>query len=426
MLSLVKPSYFFYFLTIYFFPQFISYVGLAFEQVFTILLFCVCSFYVMVNGKLTKVSLGYAVAFFSMLLYALIVSVDKTSGSDLIELAKPVYFLSFFLFGYFFTYNNINNRKELSSLLISFFLATAIMNFFGILEAQLSGFNNIANSLYKDLRGGVQYKAVVSFISPYTLGSFLLLPLFVSYFLIFYSEKKISNVLLFFFYLLGVLSTQSRTSIISLILAFSLITFFSMFIPWIKGRFFSVSIIVIVVLSVLILWSVIEPILVKDYFYLYQGLKTVVDNFDMSNIDRLIYSTPSISNRYDQMIEVWNYQSQLPIFGVMVGKNVVYPESFYAMYLLRFGIVGILLHFSFLYIGFTKSLKLAKYFHFAKDYKFCGVLLGLSFYYLSLVFSYFSSAVNDQSRTGFIFYASIGLILALNKLITNKKFEGIY
>lgn len=403
-----------FFLILFFFPQFISFVGLAIEQFFTIMLFIFCSYsIVMKEGKVKLSPMIISFSFLFLLSISLLRSVNSSSIGDIFELAKPFYFLSFYYFGYKFFKNNISTIDMHENLIFKFLSSVIILVILVVLEARVGFFNNIFHYLYKDMRGGVQFKAVGSFISPYTLGSFLILPFFINLFLIFFTKRKVKYILITILTLIGIISTQSRTTLLSLCLTLLCFFIVSIFSRWIKGRKTSLLVISSIIAVILIFWSNIDQFFINQFGYLYSGLKVVFDNFSLDDIDGLIYSTPSIGNRYDQMIEVIGIQSALPLFGIMIGKNVVYPESFYAMYLLRVGIFGILLHFYMISYGFITAIKLSKNYMKHQLKSLSAIYLGLAMYYISLIFSYFSSSVNDQTRTGFIFYASLGILSAI-------------
>ncbi|SJL83515.1 hypothetical protein [Vibrio palustris] len=403
-----------FFLLLFFFPQFITFVGLAVEQIFTIMLFVFCSYYAVVKeGKVKILPMVVSFLFLLLLSISLLRSANSSTLGDIFELAKPFYFLSFYYFSYKFFKKNILTKETHENLIFDFLLSVIILVILVILEARVGIFNTIFHYLYKDLRGGVQFKAVGSFISPYTLGSFLILPFFINMFLVFFTNKKIKHFTIMILVLIGIISTQSRTTLLSLSLTLLCFLILSIFSLWIKGRKTSLIVIGSFVSLIVIFWSDIDDFFIHQYGYLYSGLKVVFDNFSLDDLDGLIYSTPSIGNRYDQMLEVIRLQSPLPLLGIMIGKDVVYPESFYAMYLLRVGLLGIILHFSMIIFGIVNSLKISKFYIKNQMKSLSAIYLGLSMYYISLGFSYFSSAVNDQTRTGFIFYASLGILSAI-------------
>lgn len=415
---------FFFFCVLYFFPQFIDNVGLLLEQAFTIILFVLTFIYVCCFGFFNKKALLISFSYLFILLISLIRGADVFITGDFFELVKPLYFLSFYLFSFHYIKRYSEEKiDKLNDILSGFIYATFLLATLSILEAQSSFFNDVFNILYKENRSVLQYKAVASFISPYTFGSFLILPIFISYFLISYNIKKIESFIFMIVFIFGMFSTQSRTTLISFCIAIAFSFFLILICNWIKGRRKMLLFTFFTLFSILVSWSYLEEILIERYSYLYNGLLTVFVNFDLDNIHSLIYSTPSISNRYEQIIEVLEAQGDIPLIGAMIGKGEIYPESFYAMYLLRVGLLGLLAHLMLLVIGFFVSLKISYSLHLKSKFNMVPYFLGFSIYFISLFSSYFSSAVNDQTRTGFIFYSLLGLVFSLREKL---KKDGDY
>ncbi|GAB1620097.1 hypothetical protein AAOGI_01470 [Agarivorans albus] len=130
-----------------------------------------------------------------------------------------------------------------------------------------------------------------------------------------------------------------------------------------------------------------------------------------------IESNPSTGNRYEQLLFAWHSQDAIPIVGVGIGKSLFMPESFYALYLYRVGVLGIIIHFSILTMAIVVSYTNAKQLYHIDRGDLASLFVGLHFYLLSLPFSYFSAAVNDQTRTGFVLYAMLAINIAMNSYL---------
>ena len=191
--------------------------------------------------------------------------------------------------------------------------------------------------------------------------------------------------------------SQSRTVFITLIL--------SLFVACLivisrdgfhKYRFYFTSLILSTCILFFSLFFIDEILLIFNY--LYTGLSILFEALLTLDKETIIYSTPSISNRYEQLLEVINVQDDIPLIGAGIFKGYIYPESFYSLYLLRYGSLGLFLYFIFLATLIFKSVKSLK-----PDDDFFVFRLSFATYCLTLPISYFSSAINDQLRSGFIF-----------------------
>ncbi len=157
------------------------------------------------------------------------------------------------------------------------------------------------------------------------------------------------------------------------------------------------------------------------FSYIYKGLEVVWVTLSERGIGEALYSTPSISLRLEQFQFALDAQDSIPLIGVAVGKAVLMPESLYALYLYRAGILGIIIHLALLIYLFFSSKKCAKYFSEKNDIHMYSWFMAIHFYALSLPLSYFSSAVNDQTRTGFIFYFLIASTIYTKRKIYNNE-----
>jgi hypothetical protein len=407
-------------LLLFFFPQFLAYVGLVLEQLFTVLLSFLCFCYAYFKRiEIPRVGLFFSILMLMLLLVSLVRSSNELVVRDFFEIMKPIYFFSFFLFGFAY----LKDVSSVRGLLKPFLLCVVCLCVLGIGEALSSSVNGFANTVYKDLRGGVQFKAVASFISPYTFGAFLFLPLFVSFFCMVGEvrrSKRYVYLLVFLLCFVTLVLTQSRTTLLALFLVLPWVFFLVFWCRWFHGRkivlmlgggFFGL---VVAGFPLLIVFAE------EHLRYLYSGLSIVFESALSGGMDALIYSTPSISNRYEQMEYVIDKQDLVPVFGVGILKSEVMPESFYAMYLLRVGLLGMAMHMVMVIGVVLTSVRMSKKIA-TFDPLISNVLLALAAYFMTFPFSYFSSAVNDQSRTGFVFYFIVGGMLALRHTYSKRR-----
>ncbi|WP_342591105.1 O-antigen ligase family protein [Pectobacterium parvum] len=221
----------------------------------------------------------------------------------------------------------------------------------------------------------------------------------------------ISNGVIFRFFLLFLLClllTQSRTVFIALVLTMVLFTIYMI----LTNNFSAKNKYITMVIVFLIFLAICLPILIiyakNNLEYLYNGLNLVYERLLNFHFNDFIYSSPSITSRYEQLMFVMNSIDQIPLIGVGIGKAVLMPESFYALYLYRVGVIGILMHVVMLILAFKKCSELAVKYKY--DVSLNCFFMSFQFYLISLPFSYASSALNDQVRSGFIFYVLLGMV----------------
>lgn len=395
-----------------FFPQFQSKVGLVFEWIVTIGSF-VFSFCFLLKKQKIKIRVGAvlgALILFCLILISIIRSADILIGGDLFELFKPVYFLTFFTLGYNIEWND-SKLKHFINYLFTIFL---IISCYGLIESLTSVGNSVSMFLYKDARDVLAGKAIFSFISPYTFGSLLVFPVFYFYFMYFGIKGfKYKYIIAFIISLVCLFLTQSRTSFLSFILTFILSFIFALFSGWLPFRKSVIRFSLFLILIIGILFPIIIAFAEDKLSYLFIGLELLFKQLENFEFDAFIYSSPSISLRYEQLLYAIENQDNIPIIGVAIGKAVLMPESFFAMYLFRVGILGIIVHLSFIIYTLRKSYSIAKYYS-KKDIQLSIFFYSIFIYFISFFFSYFSSSVNDQTRTGFIFYILIAIVCYFN------------
>lgn len=287
---------------------------------------------------------------------------------------------------------------------------------FGLFEAWTDTGLKLSTLLYKENRSVLTNKAVASFIITYVFASFLILPFFYFFIKAIVHPRMFNkNYILSFLVLSCLISTQSKTVLISFM--FTIIAFFILYLSYRftpnkkRLRLLLILFVTLLLVGIGFLLTLFED----NLSYIYKGISIVLNAFIDGGIQKALYSTPSVSLRYEQFMFAFDAQNTIPVIGVAIGKGVLMPESLYAMYLYRYGILGGLLHFVLVYILFKYSYKNAKFFSDMKEGVLFPFFLALHFYALSLPLSYFSSAVNDQTRTGFMFYSLLALTLIVNE-----------
>lgn len=403
-----------YLFGVVYFPLFLDYAGLGIEYLLTLGLVVILGIEVLNNRSSVRSSLIISCVFLFLTLISLMRSLEFTVYRDVAEVVKPILFFVVFNYAVGLVHQE-NDLEKLSKNIIILFVSMAL---FGLLESRIGAVNHLASIIYKGSREPVQFKGVLSFISPYTFASLIILPIFFSISGMIFLRGKLKYFIIFLISLFCLIFTQSKTVFLSFVFSLAIFPVVLLSKSWLPKR---VSLLLYFVFTVFTLIITVPIILVyaeENLRYLYYGFNVVLSQVTTLDAQSIIYSTPSISNRYEQMMEVIKFQDVLPILGKGIVKELIYPESFYALYLLRYGIIGIIINFCLIYVFCKYSLNLAKTYS-KKDRFLMCFFIGLFIYGLSLPISYFSSAVNDQTRSGFIFYFLLGYLYAANR-VTKK------
>lgn len=399
------------------FPLFKEYIGLALEQVFTIVLFSACLFLIATTELRVKravtLTLIVMFVFLALTAFSLVVSSSDVVTRDVIEIIKPIYLCCFFLASYLCKWNHPEFERFLTVLLAAFLLIAL----WGVLESNIGIINDISKILYKDSRGSLNFKAVGPFIVPYVFGSLIILPIW--YFLLatLYHKKKLFNLLGFAICFAALLFTQSRTIILSFVATLIYFVALAIVCKWLPKRNLVLITLYAIVIVVVGLTVVYYQEIKEIFGYTVMGLEVVYNALTSGGLQAVIERQPSVGLRYEQLMFAVQSQMLFPIVGVGIGKALFMPESFYALYLYRYGLLGMLLHTGLVVAGWYASVRLAKALKHAPDSREFAFFLAISAYMASLPVSYFSSSLNDFTRTGFFFYVLLGLLFVLYRRI---------
>lgn len=401
-----------------FFPQFISKVGLKLEQFFSILLLFICFLFFLKKKKINIKCVYFAFIYIVLLAIDCVRSWNVFIVRDSFEFIKPILFLFFFSLGYSLK----GDERDFYSYIVFFNKLFIIVSILGILEARIPFFNYLFTFIYKENEPVLRNKAILSFINPYYFASLLLLPVFVNLIQFFVTKKK-RFFLFFIIVFMCTVFTQSKTILLGFVLSFVIFLIIVIFNKWIIGRKSIIILSDLIILGVLLAFTFIITYAEKNLRYMYEGFSKFFGAFSSRNLSTIIESSNSTLYRYNQLVFAIEKQDIIPLIGVGIGKKIVLLESFYAMYLYRTGLIGISLHFGLLYFLEKKSICFSKIHMRNKSEKslFLGAFyLAFSIFLISLLFSYFSSAVTDQTRVAFFFYLFLGYIFSLERKSTTR------
>jgi hypothetical protein len=399
------------------FPLFNQSLGLLVEQLFTMTLFGV-SLFVIAQSQMTVSRSNLSVfiivfVFLVLTLLSLLISGNDVITRDVIELAKPVYLGSFFLLSYLCKWRYNDFQRYIKFVLITFIF----IGIWGILEANTSLVNSISGIIYKETRSSLQFKAIGAFIAPYVFGSLMLMPAWYFLLAVLFQPRKVLNFLGFTICFLALVFTQSRTIILSFAATIIYFLIFAIVTKWLPKRR-----VVLLITYILIATFITTLVAFYDEIklalgYMVRGLEVVVISLQNGGFDALIERQKSVGLRFAQLMFAVENQMLVPLIGVGIGKALFMPESFYALYLYRYGLTGIIIHVALVVFVWYRSIKLAKVLRSDSAKPEFAFLIATSIYMVSLPISYLSSSINDFTRTGFFFYVLAGLVFVLYRRI---------
>lgn len=408
---------------VFFVPTFKSSLNLVFEQFFMLAIMASSlAFVVIVPQKSNRTIIPIGVFFVYSVL--LIISAIRGTGEqtgirDLLEILKPVFFISAFYLGSTVRWC-LSSTHRFVIRLNMLFVGLAL---WGILESTTGLFNGIAVQLYKDTRSSLNFKAVGPFIVPYVYASIMLLPFFYNLASVVLKRRLFGkNGIYLLLAFLAVILSQSRTVFLALVwgtLIFALTVLLVKEVPN-RKRYLTMF---LCAMAGIVIGSVLYYDEIRSNFsYLVVGLEVVVNRFLATGLSDLAAASPSIGNRYDQLLFAVESQDAIPLIGVGIGKYLFMPESYYALNYYRVGVLGIIVHFavvaaamhkcfSSLIVLLTEINPISS--ETGKKIVCASFFWGAAIYLCTLPVSYVSSAINEQTRTGFLFYLLLAVIFGM-------------
>lgn len=385
-----------------FFPTF-SFISQSFGSIFlngTLIVFGII--YCIFNKVKKQYSLINIINLFYlfMILVVLLINGNLLSFKDIFELQRPLLYTLAFLIGFNY-YLRIPLKKEFEKRIENIFNIFIIINFIKMLRI-----DNIF-MLYQRPKLANIGRLSGTFVSPYDYAYFLIFPL-IFYIDKYILEKKIKYFIKFIIILFSILLTQSRSQFITMI--FSLFLYFTLK-SCEKGQkillfklIFKIS--SIVILMILYFWKNIE----QNFSYLIVGLNQF--------LSQGINSNPSSKIRYEQLqLAISEFYKSKFFMGVGPNKaSKLIFENQFALYLYRYGILGIiynLILISFLYFLAYSLLKQKK----IKKKTNKPLINGFAVFIFSLPIALLSNNIIDQIRISYFFYFIVGVYTAKLKQI---------
>ncbi len=350
--------------------------------------------------------------FSGLIIISIFFELSYVSIRDLFEFHKPIYILLVFFVFASVQWDNSKIQKYIVNNYKSIFV---IVIFYSFVEAFTGGIGNfISTTIYKSNRAILLGKATGSFGVTYFYAVFMI---FSFYFFLFryLFERKVLNLVFSLLSVICILASQSRTMII--VLAVSLVYLF--FIYWSFEQFpnkksFYITFFIflgVIALSIQHILFWVE----STYPYLYLGISALIEKGGVSET-----GGGSANIRYQQLLWVIENQSSFPLLGAGIGKATgPQLESFYALYLYRYGIIGITVYVIILIANYYYSIKCYKKAIADNSYVNASFFLAFSIFCITLPVSSISSVITDQPRFVVLYYGTLGIML--NYLYQNKK-----
>ncbi|MCC5919854.1 MAG: hypothetical protein LAT68_03085 [Cyclobacteriaceae bacterium] len=335
---------------------------------------------------------------------------------DLFEFHKPIFILLIFfmILSLDWSDDTVNNY------FIKAFKFIFIFNIvYALIEAYTGNFGNILSTfLYKNDRSILYGKATGTFGITYFFAAFMIMPTFF-YLFKFLFERKSVDLILFLLSFFCIVSSQSRT--VFLATAFGFVYLF--FIYWSFKDFPLKKTIYTTVFTfigtIAIFFQSILEFLSGKFPYLVLGISKLIENRGVSSSGE-----GSANIRYQQVLWAWENQAEIPIFGAGIGKGSgPMLESFYALYLYRYGMIGILIAIILLILNYFLSLRSFRIALENGKIDNASFFLAFSVFCFILPITSVASVITDQPKHAVLYYGLLAVMLKYTDLYSRKKYE---
>ncbi len=350
----------------------------------------------------------YALIYFSIFILLICISIfielEYISIRDLFEFHKPIYIiLVFFLFSSV-SWDTQTIKKYLVNVFRLVFVLSIIYALFEAFGGSLG--NKVSTIIYKTDRPILYGKSTGSFGITYFFAVFMIFSSYYFFFKYLFERNK-KDLIFYLLSLVCVLASQSRTMLIALLFSY----LYVFFIYWsFEGLPHKKTVYIFFFLFIGIVFIIYQPILnwaERTYPYLYLGINALIEKGGVSAT-----GGGSANIRYQQLLWVLENQFSIPLIGVGIGKSTgPQLESFYALYLYRYGIIGILLYVILLVATYLMSLKSYKKAIRDKDYGVAAFFISFSIFCFILPLTSVSSVITDQPRFVILYYGTIGVMV---------------
>lgn len=372
--------------------------------------------------KVYRKSFDISLTLFALFVWLILLSLFRDryfSGyRDFLEFYRPVYALGIFLLTFSIPWNTETLKRHVIKPFKCIFIFMILYSLFEALSGPIGV--SISTFLYKDSRSVLLNKATGSFGVTYYFGAFMIFPLSYYFFqTILIKQRRLVSLLLCLGCLAVILLSQSRTIFLSITCILLYIFFVYGFYYGLKRKvaFYSAFAAFGTVLA--FSWPYILDYAKTNFGYLYSGLSFLISKGISAT------GTGSANIRFQQLLWAWDHQDTIPLFGVGIGKGSdVLLESFYALYLYRYGLIGIFLYVLIALAFLILSYRAYKLFYKIQRMDIACFFMAYHIFIVSLPVSSLSSVVTDQPRIALLYYGLGGILCRIAKDRTfNSKSE---
>lgn len=356
-----------------------------------------------VNRTHVLVPLFLALFFFTLIALAAARDVVRTIPADLLELHKPVFALIIFITTVLIRWDGFAVERVARAYLF----LVAIMGIYCVAEA-LGGppAHAVSTLLYKSAKPVLQGKATGTFGQTYVLGAFMIFGTLFSGALLAYT-RRLRYLPIAIVSLGSMVLSQSRAAVLAFV-------FMTLCVGLTYGLYRNFRHKIVVYASGILLFAFVAVVFDRalDLFqhlpYLYAGISRLLAHG--------VHASGSFNDRYEQLLFAVESQDAIPLLGVGIGKGYMrLLESYYAMYLYRYGAIGIALSLTVFYLFFRHSLVA-----FNRSLEEGRVINACFFVALHLWMYAFpilalSSAFHDQGKFAVFFYGSLAIMMSYNR-----------
>lgn len=168
------------------------------------------------------------------------------------------------------------------------------------------------------------------------------------------------------------------------------------------------------------MWTVIliTAILIINIYIKYQDELRIIFSYAINGLESMSEgNNRSVNTRTEQIGWAIDHNSII-LIGQGISKKLFFPESFYALYYYRYGLIGIIAYLILPLLTAATSYKIAKK---ESSNKISIFYFSLSIFYLITPIGILSSCHQDTPKISLLFYGLMGLVFRKSASIKTIK-----
>lgn len=351
------------------------------------------------------VAIAFSSGFVVLIALAILRDSSRAVVSDLFEFYKPLYALVIVSATLLIRWDDRAVGRLVNAYLIIFALI-GLYCLFEVAGGQTA--NQVSNLLYRSDKAVLVGKATGTLGITYLHASFMLFGALLAAALLLHLGK-IRYLVIAALSLLAILFSQSRAAIIALatLVACVFLTYWAYRNFRHKGAFYLLF--GAVVVTTYLALDRILP-LFENLPYLYGGIELLLERGVEPD------GQGSFSKRYQQILFAVESHDTIPLIGVGIGKGYArLLESYYALYLFRYGGVGIALSLAIFFAFYFLSLKAFNRAIGAGQRRNACFFIALHLWMYALPVLSLSGTIHDQGKFMVFFYGSLAVVTSYNR-----------